>query len=139
MSRVGPIARAGQYAGSIGIAGLTDGQWNNLTSDDFQSLTLAAGTMLPAGLRPVSATVVVDASTADCFLRFYGSAATPGVADATTNFPKIAAGAALTLDIAGLQQNSGGGAVTGLSLYKAAGATGRVIAFFDAIGAGEVT
>lgn len=139
MSRVGPIARAGQYAGSVGIAGLTNGQWNNLTSDDFQSLTLAAGTMLPAGLRPVSATVIVDAATADCFLRFYGSAATPGAADATTDFPKIAAGAALTLEIAGLQQNSGGGAVTGLSLYKTAGATGRIIAFFDAVGAGEVT
>jgi hypothetical protein len=139
MSRVGPIARAGQYAGSIGIAGLTNGQWNNLTSDDFQSLTLAVTTVLPAGLRLVSATVIVDAATADCFLRFYGSAATPGAADATTDFPKIAAGAALTLEIAGLQQNSGGGAVTGLSLYKTLGATGRIIGFFDAVGAGEVT
>lgn len=135
---VGPADRAGQYAGSVAIDGLTNGQWNNLTSASFQSIALGAGTVLGAGLRVVSVTVIVDASTADCFVRLYGSAVTPGVADATTNFAKIAAGGALTLDIAGLQQNSGGGAITGISLYKTAGATGRIIAFFDTIASGEV-
>lgn len=138
MSRVGPLARTGQYIGSTGIAALTDGQWNNLASDDFQSLALGVGTMLPADLRFVSVTVIVDASTADCFARFFGSAVTPGAADATTNFAKVAAGAGLTLDVAGIQQNTDGGALTGFSIYKTAGATGRIIAYFDAVGAGEV-
>lgn len=135
---VGPLPRAGQYLGCLGIAGLTNNEWNNLTSASFQNVGAAVATMLPAGLRCVSLTVIVDAATADCHARFYGSAATPGVADATTNFPKIPAGAALALDVAGVQQNTGAGALTGISIHKAAGATGRLIAFFDAIGSGEI-
>lgn len=139
MSAVGPLPRAGQYIGCLGIAGLTNGEWNDLTSASFQNVGNAVATMLPASLKVASVTVIVDAATADCFVRLFGSATNPGAADATTNFPKVSAGAALTLDAAGLQQNSGGGVLTGISIYKTAGATGRIIAYFDAVHASEPT
>lgn len=131
MALVGPSQRAAQYMGSTGIAALTDGQWNNLTSASFQNVAAAVGTTLPAGLVLVEVSVIPDSGSAACHVRLYGSEHTPGAADATTNFPYVPAGGALTLPTLGVAQSTSGLPATGVSIYKAAGATGRIITLWD--------
>jgi len=85
----------GDTYGVVSLAGLTDSQWNSLTSDDTKDVCNAGNVAVAAGRVAVGLTLIITAGSVG--VRFTGATDEGATGDALTPYPSFSSNISLPL------------------------------------------
>lgn len=92
----------GDTYGVVSLAGLTDGQWNSLTSDDTKDVCNAGNVAVAAGRVAVGLTLIITAGSVG--VRFTGATDEGAAGDALAPYPSFTS--SISIPIRGMRDRS---------------------------------